>query len=103
MVSATDLMILKQKAIPQHHKRQKKYILKFLSYCIYIIHLLLDLDEVPTTDMGLIKSSKVNSKKKIDDLEIKYLTLTPNILTLTYNSKYLPGGGEDTGVEGFEP
>lgn len=61
----------------------------------------MDLDEVPTTDMGLIKSSKF--QKKIDDLEIKYLTLTPNILTLTYNSKYLPGGGEDTGVEGFEP
>lgn len=74
-----------------------------ISLILHIIHLLLDLDEVPTTDMGLIKSSKVNSKKKIDDLEIKYLTLTPNILTLTYNSKYLPGGGEDTGVEGFEP
>lgn len=65
----------------------------------------MDLDEVPFTDMGLIKSCKVTSTtiKKNDYLEMKYLTLTPNILTLTYNSKYLPGGGEDTGVEGFEP
>lgn len=65
----------------------------------------MDLDEVPFTDMGLIRSCKVTSTtiKKNDDLEMKYLTLTPNILTLTYNSKYLPGGGEDTGVEGFEP
>lgn len=73
-----------------------------ISLILYIIHLLLDLDEVPTTDMG-ISQVKLIPKKIIDDLEIKYLTLTPNILTLTYNSKYLPGGGEDTGVEGFEP
>lgn len=62
----------------------------------------MDFDEVFIIDMGFIKLSKVNFKKKIDDFEIKYLILILNILILICNSKYLFGGGEDIGVEGFE-